>query len=451
MAGRAVRPGDLAGTLAWPGSWRIARRHWRYGAGELRRSLSKRAFTDAVRRLLPEAGPADLRPAPAGSARRPCCGTDAGGRLPHPRGAAHGPRAERALARGDGLPADRPPGGAPGAGPVGGGRLTCRPRRAGGPGRLGAGAVDTSAPEPQAPRGRSRGHLGAGAAGASEREPWAPRRRSHRRLGAGVAGGGARASAPYYGSTVPETPATSAPTAMTTSHGPDTRPDTRPEPLSAVPSGEARDASAAPDAPPSAPSRAEAERQDRAALTAGERRRCRRAVAAGCSRTAAARHRTRPARTSSGGSAASSRAAPASRPGRARRCGGCGAPGAWTSTGSASSTSTRCSTASRSSWRSASAWARPRRAHGGRRPVDRHPRRGRPHPWAGQPAGARRARRPHQRAGRQRRRDHPAAGDAAARRPRRRTRVLPRPVAQEAAPQAAADPAGVPGPEWPRG
>ncbi len=61
-----VRPGDLAGTLAWPGAWRIARRHWRYGAGELRRSLSKRAFTDAVRRLLPEAAPADLRPAPAG-------------------------------------------------------------------------------------------------------------------------------------------------------------------------------------------------------------------------------------------------------------------------------------------------------------------------------------------------------------------------------------------------
>ncbi|MFE9395766.1 L-2-hydroxyglutarate oxidase [Streptomyces flavidovirens] len=61
-----VRPGELAGTLAWPGSWRIARRHWRYGAGELHRSLSKRAFTDAVRRLLPDVTEADLRPAPAG-------------------------------------------------------------------------------------------------------------------------------------------------------------------------------------------------------------------------------------------------------------------------------------------------------------------------------------------------------------------------------------------------
>ncbi|WP_175411020.1 L-2-hydroxyglutarate oxidase [Streptomyces sp. TRM64462] len=61
-----VRPRELAGTVAWPGAWRIARRHWRYGAGELRRSLSKRAFTASVRRLLPEAAAADLRPAPAG-------------------------------------------------------------------------------------------------------------------------------------------------------------------------------------------------------------------------------------------------------------------------------------------------------------------------------------------------------------------------------------------------
>ncbi|MEU3451184.1 L-2-hydroxyglutarate oxidase [Streptomyces thermolilacinus] len=61
-----VRPGELAGTLAWPGTWAIARRHWRYGAGELRRSLSKAAFTEAVRRLLPEVRPGDLRAAPAG-------------------------------------------------------------------------------------------------------------------------------------------------------------------------------------------------------------------------------------------------------------------------------------------------------------------------------------------------------------------------------------------------
>ncbi|MEV6667801.1 L-2-hydroxyglutarate oxidase [Streptomyces nigra] len=61
-----VRPRELGTTLAWPGTWRMARRHWRYGAGELRRSLSKAAFTDAVRRLLPAVEPEDLEPAAAG-------------------------------------------------------------------------------------------------------------------------------------------------------------------------------------------------------------------------------------------------------------------------------------------------------------------------------------------------------------------------------------------------
>ncbi|WP_369377502.1 L-2-hydroxyglutarate oxidase [Streptomyces sp. cg36] len=63
---RTVRPAELASTLAWPGSWHIAARHWRYGAGEIHRSLSRRAFTDAVRRLLPAVTEADLHRAPAG-------------------------------------------------------------------------------------------------------------------------------------------------------------------------------------------------------------------------------------------------------------------------------------------------------------------------------------------------------------------------------------------------
>ncbi|MGW7427263.1 L-2-hydroxyglutarate oxidase [Streptomyces sp. NPDC054813] len=61
-----VRPREVAGTLAWPGTWALARRHWRYGGGELRRSVSKRAFTAAVRRLLPAVTDADLVPAAAG-------------------------------------------------------------------------------------------------------------------------------------------------------------------------------------------------------------------------------------------------------------------------------------------------------------------------------------------------------------------------------------------------
>lgn len=61
-----VRPRDLAETAAFPGTWRIARRHWRQEAGEVWRSLSKRAFTARARRLLPALRPEDLRPAPAG-------------------------------------------------------------------------------------------------------------------------------------------------------------------------------------------------------------------------------------------------------------------------------------------------------------------------------------------------------------------------------------------------
>ncbi|MEU6530558.1 L-2-hydroxyglutarate oxidase [Streptomyces sp. NPDC046928] len=61
-----VRPREVGTTLAWPGAWRMARRHWRYGAGELHRSLSKATFTDAVRRLLPAVEPGDLVPAAAG-------------------------------------------------------------------------------------------------------------------------------------------------------------------------------------------------------------------------------------------------------------------------------------------------------------------------------------------------------------------------------------------------
>ncbi|MFC7842484.1 L-2-hydroxyglutarate oxidase [Streptomyces sp. NPDC057382] len=61
-----LSPRELASTLAWPGSWHIARRHWRYGAGELRRSLSRSAFTRAVRRMLPAVSEDDLVPAAAG-------------------------------------------------------------------------------------------------------------------------------------------------------------------------------------------------------------------------------------------------------------------------------------------------------------------------------------------------------------------------------------------------
>lgn len=57
---------DLLDTLQWPGFRRLARRHLRSGAGEVWRSLSRRAFLRAVRRLLPAVRAEDLRPAPCG-------------------------------------------------------------------------------------------------------------------------------------------------------------------------------------------------------------------------------------------------------------------------------------------------------------------------------------------------------------------------------------------------
>lgn len=61
-----VRPRELAGTLAYPGLWRLARRHARTGVHEVARSLDPRRFGDSLRRLVPDLRDEDLRPAPAG-------------------------------------------------------------------------------------------------------------------------------------------------------------------------------------------------------------------------------------------------------------------------------------------------------------------------------------------------------------------------------------------------
>jgi (S)-2-hydroxyglutarate dehydrogenase len=57
---------ELAGTLGYRGFWSMARRYWRTGSYEMYRSLSKAAFVQALRRLLPEIGPADITPGRAG-------------------------------------------------------------------------------------------------------------------------------------------------------------------------------------------------------------------------------------------------------------------------------------------------------------------------------------------------------------------------------------------------
>src|SRR5439155_23523928 len=48
-----VSPGELAGTLTYSGFWNMARKYWRMGSYEMYRSLSKGAFVQALRRLVP--------------------------------------------------------------------------------------------------------------------------------------------------------------------------------------------------------------------------------------------------------------------------------------------------------------------------------------------------------------------------------------------------------------
>ena len=51
---------DMAGTLAYPGFWRMAGKYWQKGAGEIYRSFSKRAFVEALQQLVPEISNSDL-------------------------------------------------------------------------------------------------------------------------------------------------------------------------------------------------------------------------------------------------------------------------------------------------------------------------------------------------------------------------------------------------------
>lgn len=61
-----INPRDLAESLTYPGFLRLARRYWRVGAGEMWRSVSKRAFVRALQRLLPAIESTHLKPAAAG-------------------------------------------------------------------------------------------------------------------------------------------------------------------------------------------------------------------------------------------------------------------------------------------------------------------------------------------------------------------------------------------------
>jgi L-2-hydroxyglutarate oxidase len=57
---------DLGEMLCCSALWKVVARHWKMGAGEVWRSLSKAAFVKALQRLLPVIRSHDLAPAPAG-------------------------------------------------------------------------------------------------------------------------------------------------------------------------------------------------------------------------------------------------------------------------------------------------------------------------------------------------------------------------------------------------
>jgi (S)-2-hydroxyglutarate dehydrogenase len=61
-----VRGADLRQTLAWPGTWRLARRHWRAALTELHHALRPAALVAEARRFVPGLRPADFVPGPAG-------------------------------------------------------------------------------------------------------------------------------------------------------------------------------------------------------------------------------------------------------------------------------------------------------------------------------------------------------------------------------------------------
>lgn len=68
---------DIWETITWPGFRHVARRHWRTGLGEYKRSIFKSAFVAALQRLVPEITSDDLVTADSGI-RAQACSRDGG-------------------------------------------------------------------------------------------------------------------------------------------------------------------------------------------------------------------------------------------------------------------------------------------------------------------------------------------------------------------------------------
>ncbi len=64
--------GEFFGSLAWPGFQKVMMKYWKTGMGEMYRSFSKKAFTKALQRLIPEVKEEHLVAAPAGVRAQAC-------------------------------------------------------------------------------------------------------------------------------------------------------------------------------------------------------------------------------------------------------------------------------------------------------------------------------------------------------------------------------------------
>lgn len=63
---------ELSETLAWPGFQKVASKYWKTGMGELYRSFSKSAFTQALQELIPDIQESDLVDGGAGVRAQAC-------------------------------------------------------------------------------------------------------------------------------------------------------------------------------------------------------------------------------------------------------------------------------------------------------------------------------------------------------------------------------------------
>ena len=57
---------DTRDALSYGGTWKLFRKHWRFGLKEYHRAFSKKQFLATLRRLIPDLGPGDIRPGRSG-------------------------------------------------------------------------------------------------------------------------------------------------------------------------------------------------------------------------------------------------------------------------------------------------------------------------------------------------------------------------------------------------